>query len=84
MMRAWVVAARNRSLNAGKFPASMASPRAADEAEVEMQIVEGKQPQSEDFPGPEEVADVGAGEAGDVRVARTRRAAAGRARTRRS
>ena len=35
-----------------------------------MQIVEGKQPQSEDFPGPEQVAEVGAREPGDVRMRR--------------
>ena len=33
-----------------------------------MQIVKGKQPQSEDFPGPEKVPDIGPGEACDVGV----------------
>ncbi len=33
-----------------------------------MQIVEGKQPQSEDFARSEQVSDIGSGESGDVRV----------------
>ena len=33
-----------------------------------MQIVEGKQPQSEHFPGAEQVANVGSGESSDMRV----------------
>jgi hypothetical protein len=43
-------------------------PRAGDETHVEMQIVEGKQPQSEHFTGAKQVANVGSGESGDMRV----------------
>ena len=40
-----------------------------DEAQVEMQIVEGKQPQTEDFTGFEEVSEVGSGESGHMGMA---------------
>jgi hypothetical protein len=33
-----------------------------------MQIVEGKQPQTEDFTGAEKVPEIGTGKSGDVRV----------------
>ena len=40
----------------------------SNEAEEEMQIMERKQPQSENFAGAEQVAEVGAGKSGDVGV----------------
>ena len=58
------------SLIRGEVPRGDRIPRPGDEAQVEMQIVEGKQPQSEDFPRPEQVAEVGAGKSGDMRVGR--------------
>ena len=39
------------------------APCAGQEGQIEMQIMQGNQPQTEDFMGLEEVADVGAGEA---------------------
>ena len=44
-------------------------PCAAHEAQVEIKIVEGKQPQSQHFSGFEEVAEVGAGEGCEVGMA---------------
>jgi hypothetical protein len=51
-----------------KFSVRDGVSRVGDETHVEMQIVEGKQPQSEHFTSTEQVANVGSGKSCDVRV----------------
>ena len=65
------------SLNSEEVPGGDGVPRPGGEGQVEMQIVEGKQPQTEDFPGPEKVPQIGPGEAARRAGGRFRKAAAG-------
>src|SRR6478752_643571 len=44
------------------------APSASQEGQIEMQIMQGNQPQTEDFPGLEQVADVSASEAAAQRM----------------